>query len=140
MMNAERPFGDGKTKYCTRCGYKLIENTVLLELPKYKYKCSNCGLEYVRNKTYDYVSHAVRSYWKSHYPQPVIAFFYQKYDFEDVWEQCSELIDCESDMDCESVIFENDFCEGQTDIKCLHVVSLNNILNYYFEHHKKLQE
>lgn len=140
MINCERPFGNDKTKYCTKCGYKLIEQTVSTELPKYKYKCTNCGLEFLRNNTYDYVENAVRYYWQSFYPQPVIAFFCQKYDFEDRWEWHEELIECDSDTDYETVTFLNDFCEGQTDIKCLHIVPLNDVLDYYFEHHKKLQE
>lgn len=90
--------------------------------------------------TYDYVEEAVRKYWKDHFPQEMIAFFYQKYDFEDKWECRTELIECEGSDDYETVIFLNDFCEGQQDIKCLHVVPLEDVMEFYFDNHKELQE
>lgn len=41
---------------------------------------------------YDIVGKAVQKYWKETYPQDVVAFFYQKYDYQsdDHWELCYE--------------------------------------------------
>lgn len=123
--------------YCPLCGFELLH----LEMPyKYKWKCTECGTEFSKRNTGDYVEDAVRKYWKEHYPQEMIAFFYQKYEFEDTWERHAELIECNSDIDEDTVIFLNDFCEGQTDIKCLHVVPLDDVAEYYFDNHKELQE
>ena len=125
-----------RNNYCPNCGYQLEH----LEMPhKYKWKCTNCGGEFSKRNTDDYVEDAVRKYWEEHYPQEMIAFFYQKYDFEDKWERHTELIECESDRTDDTVIFLNDFCEGQTDIKCLHVVPLEDVMEFYFDNHNELQ-
>ena len=81
--------------------------------------------------TYDYVADAVREYWKETGPQDVVAFFYQKYEHEDEWENMCELIECNSSDNYEKVIFHIDFCEGQTCIKDLFIVPLNDIFDYY---------
>lgn len=126
---------------CPMCGYPAIYQGISTDIPKYKYKCTTCGHEYGKRNTYDYVQEAVVRYWKQkgHYPQEMIAFFYQKYEHEDRWEWCQELIECESSDDYESVTFLNDFCEGQTEIKSLKVVPLEQILDYYVDKNK-LQE
>lgn len=36
--------------------------------------------------SYDIVAEAVRKFWRENRPQPVIAFFYQKYDYDNEWE------------------------------------------------------
>ena len=124
--------------YCPCCGFELEH----LEMPhKYKWKCTNCDGEFSKRNTYDYVEDAVRKYWKEHYPQEMIAFFYQKYEWEDKWEWHAELIECDSgEYEHTTVIFLSDFCEGQQDIKCLHVVPLDEVAEYYFDNHKELQE
>ena len=60
------------------------------------------------------VAKKIRQYWTETYPQTVIAFFYQKYEHESEWEWCEELADCNNAGDYETVIFQNDFDEGQT--------------------------
>lgn len=89
--------------------------------------------------SYDIIATKVREYWKATYPQEVIAFFYQKYDFEEEWEMCRELISPHGSDDYERVIFENDFCEGQTDVKDVHIVSLDEIIDFYTDNIKNKQ-
>lgn len=126
-----------RTCMCPSCGFELK----YLEMPhKFKWKCTVCGKEFSKRNTYDYVEDAVRKYWKEHYPMEMIAFFYQKYDFEDEWRRQTELIECDSDRDDGTVIFLNDFCEGETDIKCLHVVPLEDVMEFYFDNHNELQD
>lgn len=85
---------------------------------------------------YDIVAKAVREYWNNSIPQTVIAFFYQKYDFEKEWEWCEELITPNGYTDYETVIFENDFWEGQTQIKNITIIPLDEITSFYAEQHK----
>ena len=85
--------------------------------------------------SYDIIANAVREYWKENYPTDVIAFFYQKYDFEsdDEWEWCEELIYPEGSDNWDDVIFHSDFCEGQTCVKDITIVELDKITSYYVE-------
>jgi hypothetical protein len=91
--------------------------------------------------SYDIIAEKVREYWKETYPQDVIAFFYQKYDFESEmeWEWCRELISPHGSDDYERVIFENDFCEGQTDVKDVRIVPLDEIIDFYTDNIKSKQ-
>lgn len=84
--------------------------------------------------SYDIIAEEVRKFWKKTYPQDVIAFFYQKYDYENKWEQCNELISPEGYNNYYDVEFETDFCEGQTDVKDIYIVSLDEILEFYRKH------
>lgn len=85
--------------------------------------------------SYDIIANAVREYWKRNYPTDVVAFFYQKYEFErdDEWEWCEELIFPQGSDNWETVIFQNDFCEGQTCVKDITIVELEKITSYYAE-------
>lgn len=88
--------------------------------------------------SYDIVAEAVRKYWEENYPCDVVAFFFQKYDFEsDIrWEWCEEVITCtSSNIDRAEIEFLNDFCEGQTCVKDLHIVPLHEVTGYYTEKH-----
>ena len=81
--------------------------------------------------SYDFVAEAVRKYWEETYPQDVVAFFYQKYEYEQEWDWHEELVECESSYDCQTVTFLYDFCEGQTCVKDITVVPLREITSYY---------
>lgn len=81
--------------------------------------------------SYGIIADAVREFWSKTYPQNVIAFFYQKYEHDTEWERHGELIECNSSDDYENVIFNNDFCEGQTCVKGLEIVSLDEVMEYY---------
>lgn len=89
------------------------------------------------NYSSDVVADAVRAYWKTYYPRTVIAFFYQKYEHDLEWEWCEELVECNASDDYETVIFQNDFCEGQTCVKDISIVPLEDIIDYYTEKHIK---
>lgn len=64
-------------------------------------------------------------------------FFYQKYDFDsdDEWEWCEEYIYPESSTDYETVNFMMDFCEGQTCVKNLVVVSFDRVTAFFTANH-----
>lgn len=81
--------------------------------------------------SYDFVAEAVRKYWEDTYPQDVVAFFYQKYEYEQEWDWHEELVECESSSDYQTVYFLNDFCEGQTRVKDITVVPLSEVTSYY---------
>lgn len=81
----------------------------------------------------DVVADAVRGYWKTCYPRTVIAFFYQKYEYDSEWEWCEELVECNASDDYETVIFQSDFCEGQTCVKDISIVPLEDIVDYYIK-------
>ena len=87
--------------------------------------------------SYDIVADAVRKYWNevSHYTCDVIAFFYQKYDFESDkdWRFEQELCMPHSSGDFNTVEFLDDFCEGETEVKDIRIVPLDDILDYYVE-------
>lgn len=83
--------------------------------------------------SYDIVEAEVKKYWNREYPQDVVAFFWQKYDHEKTWEWCEELIECCGSDDYENVTFVNDFCEGQTCVKGLTIVSLREVTGFFTE-------
>ncbi len=81
--------------------------------------------------SYNTIEEMVRCFWKTTYPQTVIAFFFQKYDFESEWEYCEELIYPHGSDDYDMVVFHNDFCEGQTEVKDIRIVPLDEIILFY---------
>lgn len=78
----------------------------------------------------DIIAHEVRKFWYNTYPQTVVVFFYQSYDGIE-WEWCEEVACCQSFDDYINVIFINDFCEGQTKVKNIHIIPLWDITHYY---------
>lgn len=85
--------------------------------------------------SYDIVADAVRKYWNevSRHPCEVIAFFYQRYDWESDkdWRFEQELCMPNSSSDFNTVEFLDDFCEGETEVKDIKIVPLDDILDYY---------
>lgn len=79
--------------------------------------------------SYDIVGSAVYEYLLHNPYEPLIAFFYQKYEWEsdDEWERREEFVD----IDSGAVVFLYDFCEGQTCVKDLTVVPLSVVTGYY---------
>lgn len=83
--------------------------------------------------SYDIIADAVRDFWKQQgFATDVIVFFFQKYSTEKKWEHCEELAMCHSDTDFECVEFLSDFCEGQTQVRNIHIVPLDNISQFYY--------
>ena len=89
--------------------------------------------------SYDVIEEAVKAFWRTTYPQDVIAFFYQKYDFQDdnEWEWCEELVNSHSSTDYENMTFQTDFCEGQNCVKDVTIVTLDEVTSYYTKHKLK---
>ena len=81
--------------------------------------------------SYDVIAEAVKGYWKDEYPQDVVVFFQQKYSWDDEWERCEELVECHGSDDYENMTFLSDFCEGQTEVKDVVVVSLREVTMFY---------
>lgn len=82
---------------------------------------------------YDVVAGAVKDYWKVNYPQDVVAFFQQKYSWDDKWERCEELVECHGSDDYENMTFLYDFCEGQTEVKDVVIVPLCEVTAFYYK-------
>lgn len=84
----------------------------------------------MKETSYDIVAKEVKRYWNYLADHDLcvdnfyIAHFYQKYDKDDKWEECTEIIECQ---DGHEVIFQMDFCEGQTMVKDLCVYTLYQI-------------
>ena len=87
--------------------------------------------------SYDVIAEAVKGYWRDKYPQDVVAFFQQKYSWDDEWERCEELVECHGSDDYENMTFLSDFCEGQTDVKDVVIVPLREVTAFYSLLHKK---
>lgn len=88
--------------------------------------------------SYDIVGEAVHKFWEEEYPCDVVAFFYQKYDFEPDtrWQWCEEVITCtSSDIEYAVIEFLDDFCEGQTCVKDIRIVPLHEVISFYTEKH-----
>lgn len=83
----------------------------------------------------DIIADAVRKYWaeESKYPEPVIVYFYQKYDFDgdDKWESHAEYVSPLSSDDFYNMIFDHDFCAGLGDIKDINIVSAEEVFDCY---------
>jgi hypothetical protein len=47
---------------------------------------------------------------------------------------------CNSPENFEQVIFLSDFCEGQTDVKNIHIVELDKVTDFYYNLHYKQEE
>ena len=83
--------------------------------------------------SYDVIAGAVKDYWKVNYPQDVVAFFQQKYSWDDKWERCEELVECHGSIDYENMTFLSDFCEGQTEVKNVVIIPLREVMSFYYE-------
>lgn len=84
----------------------------------------------------DQICEEVLKFWnKEGVREPVIAFFDMKYAHEVKWEHYSELItdNTEYDADEVTVCFENDFWEGQQDVKNIKIVGLDKIIERWVE-------
>lgn len=91
--------------------------------------------------SYKIIGDAVREFWKQEvFAEDVIVFFYQKYSNDKQWEQCQELAMCNSPEDFEHVTFLSDFCEGQTDVKNIHIKTLEEVTNFYYNSNYKQKE
>lgn len=93
------------------------------------------------NKKYseDIVAEAVRKFWHGNrISEDVVVFFWQKYERDDEWEWCEELVETHGYTNLEDMTFFSDFCEGQKMVKGIKVVPLDEVTRFYARH--KLQE
>lgn len=90
--------------------------------------------------SYDVIAGAVIDYWKVNYPQDVVAFFQQKYSWDDNWELCEELVECNGYDDYENMTFLSDFCEGQTEVKDVAIIPLREVTAFYYKRKIKIHE
>lgn len=93
------------------------------------------------NKKYseDIIAEAVRKFWhENRISEDVVVFFWQKYETDDEWEWCEELVETRGFTNFEDMTFLSDFCEGQTMVKGIKVVPLEEVTRFYARH--KLQE
>ena len=82
----------------------------------------------------DVLAEQVKKYWgKIGYPHDVVCYFKQKYSRDEEWDTCYTIAECESSFNFDTIIFSDDFCEGQEDIKDIHIVDLEKVLDYYGE-------
>lgn len=86
--------------------------------------------------TCDIIADAVRKYWKeeSQHPESVVVYFYQKYDFDgdDKWIPCAEYVRPFNSDDFYNMIFDHDFCEGQSDVKDINIASAEKVFDFYY--------
>ena len=79
----------------------------------------------------------VRSYWKQQgRNMDVVVYFAQKYDFEEEWDRTSCVIEPDSNFEDPMkvhVLIDWDFCEGQQDVKDIHIVPLDEVIDFYAE-------
>ena len=80
--------------------------------------------------SYEIIADAVRNYVIDEMEHDHIidycylAHFYQKYDRDDKWEECTEVLEVD---DLDNIIFMMDFCEGQTCVKDITIMPLSDI-------------
>ena len=88
-----------------------------------------------KKDSYDIIGEAVTEFWNKTYAMDVVAFFRQKYEHEDDtrWEFHQELVESHSCDPADGMTFLNDFCEGETDVKDIKIVALEDILDFYVE-------
>lgn len=82
--------------------------------------------------SYDIIAKAVRDYVVIQMKadrcidNDYIVHFFQKYDWSDKWEECTEIITCQ-DLPNGTIEFSSDFCEGQTEVKDIVVMALYEV-------------
>lgn len=90
--------------------------------------------------SYDIIREAVMAYWEEQggFAEDVIVFFEQKYEYEDEWYSEAELVECHSPNPEDGLTFHNDFCEGQTCVRNIRIVTLEDIIYFYKEEHRNV--
>lgn len=90
----------------------------------------------------DIVAEAIKKYYEEHdYMWAfsdecyLVATFYQKYAHQETWDHEAQLIiyNCKTD----TIIYEDDFCEGQTEVKDINVYDLYDVLEYFKNNFKE---
>lgn len=79
----------------------------------------------------DIIGNAVRQFWQYVGECECVAFFEQKYDHSENWEKIKCVVSPYETTDGLYVLFDYDFCEGQTDVRSIVIVALTDILDFY---------
>lgn len=80
------------------------------------------------------IADTVRKYWKETHPHNVVVFFEQKYEHEFSWNEEWVIAEPYSSSNSDTVIFNTDFCEGQTEVRSIKIADLDDVVDYYREH------
>lgn len=81
----------------------------------------------------DIIADAVRKYWNETHPRDVVVFFEQKYEHEFSWDKEWAIATPYSSSNADTVIFNTDFCEGQTEVRDIKIADLDDVIDYYIE-------
>lgn len=80
----------------------------------------------------DIIENAIEQFWGYVGKCNCVAFFEQKYDHQENWEKIRCVVyPYEGMNDDIKMIFDWDFCEGQTDVRSIVIVALDDILDFY---------
>lgn len=83
-------------------------------------------------KSCDIIAKAIKDYTnmqiKDNRPidSEYIVHFYQKYEWDDKWEECTVIVYCDG-FPLGAIEFSNDFYEGQTEVKEISIMALYEI-------------
>lgn len=76
----------------------------------------------------DIIAKAVKQFWEDgDIAYDCVVFFEQKYHHEKVWEK----IDCIVYACDNGMVFDYDFCEGQTDVRSIKIVKLSDVIDFF---------
>lgn len=78
------------------------------------------------------IAKEVKKFWRRTYPADVVCYFKQKYEHEKDWEWMAT-IGFYNGYDMDSVNFLHDFWEGQTCVKDITIVNLDDVMEYYYD-------
>lgn len=78
----------------------------------------------------DIIAKAVKQFWEDGVVEDdCVVFFEQKYHHEKVWEKITCVVySCDSRM-----VFEYDFCEGQSDVRSVKIIKLSDVIDFFEE-------
>lgn len=77
------------------------------------------------------IADAVRKYWNETHPHDVVVFFEQKYEHEISWNEEWVIATPHSPSNADDVIFNTDFCEGQTEVQHVEIADLDDVIDCY---------
>ena len=77
------------------------------------------------------VADAVREWWRTHYFGSVVVFFKQKHEHDDEYEPTHIIASQAAWGDSETVEFDWDFCEGETDVQDIQIFDLHYVLGEF---------
>lgn len=77
------------------------------------------------------IADAVRKHWNETHPHDVVVFFWQKYEHETSWNETWVIATPHSPSNADIVIFNTDFCEGQTEVKGIAIADLDEVIDFY---------